>query len=293
VTNIDVDRTTKTFTLKTTVNSSNPKLTSIQSYVYDFGDGTGTKTIKSSSYKNTTSHIYEDGNFDVNVVVNYISGSGSGQTDHTVACSGQIQSDPDLPLGREKTVVNLTQNLDENTAPSTTVKAGDTLEYSLITVNSYDYARNNINTSDYIGDVLEYADLDMAFLSSQGGEYDEETQTISWYDQSVKASTSLANKFRVKIKDPVPSTNQPNVTTTSFDCKISNKYGVQLDIPVDCPLPKTTEIVTTSLPKTGPGSSLVIGFALTSIIGYFFARSRLISKELEIIKNDYAQTGGA
>jgi hypothetical protein len=80
--------------------------------------------------------------------------------------------------------------------------------------------------------------------------------------------------------------------TTAFDCIISNKFGNQLDIKVDCPLPKSAEYITQTLPKTGPGTSLLIGFVATSIIAYFFMRSRLLAEELELIRTDFAQTGG-
>ncbi len=292
VTNSAVDRTTKSFTLKTVVNSSNPKLTSIQSYVYDFGDGSPVNTKRSSSYEDIATHSYSDGNYTATVVVNYKVGSGASQTDQTVSCSGQIDSEPDQPLSQEKTARNLTQNLDENATPDTKAKAGDTIEYSLITNNSYGYDRNNVNTSDYIGDLLDYAELDRSFLASQNGTFDEESKTLSWQGQSVKADSSITNKFRIKLKNPVPSTNQPNAMSTSYDCQLNNKFGNQLDIEVDCPLPKSAEYITERLPNTGPGSSLILGFTATTIITYFFARSWLLNKELEIIRTDFAQSGG-
>ncbi len=289
---IDVNRTTKTFKIRTTVKSSNEYLTSITSYVYDFGDSSSQQTKKSSAYADETSHVYQDGNYTANVVVNYTSGRGPAQTAQTITCSVAADSQSDQPLSQEKTARNLTQNLDEQKTLAAKAKAGDVIEYSLITSNSYSYDRANINTSDYIGDLLDYADLDKAFLSSQGGSYDESTRTISWKPETVKANSELIKKFRIKVKDPVPSTNQPSAMTTAFDCQISNKFGDQIDLAIDCPIPKSAEYVTTTLPSTGPGTSLIIGFTATTIIAYFFARSRLLSTELELIRTDFAQTGG-
>ncbi|MDQ3065338.1 MAG: PKD domain-containing protein [bacterium] len=292
LTNTDVNRTTKTFTLKTKVTSSNPTLTAIKSYVYDYGDGSSVQIKNSNSYEDTVSHVYKDGTYTATVVVNYTIGSGEGQTEQSVACSGKIESESDKPLSQTKTARNLTQNLDEEKTASTKAKANDTIEYNLITHNTYGYSRTNVNTSDYIGDILDYSTLDEAFLKQQGGSYDAESKTLGWTNQTVTANSKLTNTFRVKLKSKLPVTNQPSAMTTAYDCQLSNKFGNQLDIPVDCPLPKSAEYVTKRLPNTGPGTSLAIGFGLTAIVAYFFARSRLMQQELELIRTDFAQTGG-
>lgn len=292
VSTYDVNRTTKTFKMRTTVKSSNEYLTSISGYVYDYGDNTSKLTKASSSYKDEVTHQYQDGSYTATVVVNYKAGKGAAQTNESVACSAPIESEPDQPLSQEKTAKNLTQNLSEEQTLSKSAKAGDTIEYSLITHNSYNYDRTNINVSDYIGDLLDYANLDMAFLESQGGKFDGQTKTVSWEPQTVKSHSKLTNKFRIKLKDPVPATNKPSALTTAFDCQISNKFGTQIDIEVDCPLPKQAEYITERLPNTGPGTSLIIGFTATTIIAYFFARSRILAKELDLIRTDFAQTGG-
>lgn len=292
VTNSAVNRTTKSFTLHTRVTSSNQKMTTIRSYVYDFGDGSAVQTKRSAAYEDTESHTYEDGSYNSTVVINYSTGTGDSQTDQSVACSAPIESKPDQPLSQSKEARNLTQNLDAEATPGSKAKAGDTIEYTLITNNSYGYDRANVNISDYIGDILEYATLDEAFLKQQGGTFDGTSKTVSWNDQNVKADSQLKKVFRVQMKSPIPSTNQPGAMTTSFDCQISNKFGNQLDIKVDCPVVKSAEYVTERLPNTGPGTSLVIGFVASAIFAYFFARSRLLAQELEIIRTDFAQTGG-
>ncbi len=57
---------------------------------------------------------------------------------------------------------------------------------------------------------------------------------------------------------------------------------------VQCPMVKGIE----TLPNTGPGTSIAFGFTVTIIVGYFFARSRILARELDLIKNEYAPTGG-
>jgi hypothetical protein len=58
---------------------------------------------------------------------------------------------------------------------------------------------------------------------------------------------------------------------------------------VQCPAVKGIE----TLPNTGPGTSLIGGMGITLVVGYFFARSRLLAKEVNIIRTDFAMTGGA
>lgn len=287
----DVNKTTKEFTLKTAVTSSNSGLTTIKSYLYDFGDGSNTVTRRSAAYTDTIAHIYKDGAYTATVEVSYLVGQGSGQKDGSTVCSAPIDSQPDQPLSQNKTARNLTQNIDMGNTTAK-AKAGDTIEYSLITHNSYDYDRANVVVSDYIGDILDYASIDQAFLSQQGAKYDEQTRTINWQGTTVLGNSNMTKLFRVQMKNPIPATNQPSAITTSFDCKISNKFGDQIDILVDCPLVKSSEYLTSTLPKTGPGSSLVIGFVVTTVAGYFFARSRVLAQELDIIRSDFVATGG-
>ena len=59
-----------------------------------------------------------------------------------------------------------------------------------------------------------------------------------------------------------------------------------------CAGAKCIETITTAIPNTGPGTSLITGFMVTMIVGYFLARSRLLAKELDLIRADYAPTGG-
>jgi hypothetical protein len=291
LTNSAVNRTTKESTFTTTVTSSNPALTTITSYAYDFGDGAN-KTNTSAAYTDTAKHIYKDGTYSATVNVNYKSGNGAAQTAKNVTCAAKVETKPDQPLSQSKSAKNITQALTPEKTATTKANAGDVIEYSLTMHNSYDYDRTNVNISDSIQDLLDYTDLDQAFLTSQGGVFDTKTNIVSWPAFVVPANSSVTKLFRVTVKSPVPSTNQPSAMTTSFDCVISNKFGNQVDIPINCPPAKTAEYITTKLPNTGPGTSLAIGFVATVIIGYFFARSRLIARELDIIRADYATTGG-
>jgi hypothetical protein len=285
----NLNRTTKEVTLDTTVATTNAQLTKIVSYAYDFRDGVKI-TNASTSLSDSVKHMYKDGKYDVAVTVTYRVGNLARDTS-SITCAGNVETKPDQPLTPSKEAANITQKLTPAQTLTTKANGNDVIEYRLTTRNSFDYARANYTISDYIGDVLDYADVDTAFLKTQGGTFDAAAKTIDWAAQTVPADSSLVKVFRVTIKNPVPSTNQPGAMTTSFDCVISNKYGTETSIPINCPLVKSAEYLSTTLPNTGPGSSLMISFVLLSFVGYFLARSRLMARELDMVKTDNSVVG--
>ena len=286
----NVNLTTKAATFKTTVTSSNPTLTHPVSYAYDFGDKTS-RTNPSTALTDTATHTYVPGSYQVKVVVNYTAGNGAAATSKSVNCAALLEIKPDQPLGQSKTIKNLTQKLEGDAAFKTAAKPGDVLEYSLVTKNTFSYDRADYPVTDNIADLLDYADLDTAFLKTQGGTYDEAAHTINW-SRTIPANSDDIRLFRITMKDPLPATNQPGKMTTNYDCIISNLYGNEIAVPVACPPAKQAEYVAAKLPNTGPGASLLIGFTATVAIAYFFARSRLMARELELVRTEYASGGG-
>lgn len=184
---------------------------------------------------------------------------------------------------RAKQATNITRNLSPEQTVRTAARAGDTIEYMLVTTNGDKTAKEKYTVEDYIGDVLDYATLDQASLNSQGGSFDPNTKTISWKNQNLPANGQLRHTFRVTLKGTIPSTNSPNATSTDFDCKMQNGYGNEIVIPVECSPLKTVE----ELPNTGPGTTIAVGFTISVLSGYFFMRSRLLAKEVGIIKKSY------
>lgn len=197
----------------------------------------------------------------------------------------------DAALTHSKSAINITRNLDAAETIKTPARSGDVIEYTLSTQNSFSQDRTGYTITDTITDVLEYADLDTDFLRQNNGSYSSSSQTVKWANQTIKANTTDIKKFRVTIKKAVPATNQPNNMTTSYDCRISNRYGTEVTIPVDCPAPKVAETVVRELPKTGPGG-VAVSFVGLSVVGYFVARGRLLRKELDLVRSDYASGGG-
>lgn len=285
------NKTTKESTFTTTVTSTAPTLTPIKSYVYDFGDKSS-KNNNSIGLTDTVKHVYKDGNYHATATVFY-SINGIANSSHTAACAADVETKPDQPLSPSKSAQNISQKL--NNADTMTHKAngGDIIEYTLLVHNSYDYDRANYTISDTMADVLDYTDVDLAFLQAQGGTFDGGTKTVTWVDQTIKANSDMIKHFRVTVKNPVPATNQPSQLTTSFDCNIVNTYGSStVSIPINCPPAKTAEYLATTLPNTGPGTSVLIGAVMMMVVAYFFFRARLLGKEIELVRAEYATGGG-
>jgi len=252
-----------------------------------FGDK-NTASFNATGLTNETSHTYSPGDYQAHVTVFFKTTGQNEAGDKNTNCKSPISFEADRPLGQTKSVSNITQEKNGEAAIKSVVNANDVLEYKLTTINSQDYERNKVNVTDYIGDILEYANLDTKFLKEQGGELLADTNTIVWNNVNIPANSSVDHMFRVKIKSPVPSTNTPAAVSTDFDCRISNEYGNEITMNINCPLVKGLE----TLPNTGPGSSVIMMSGVTVVIGYFFSRSRLLAKEIDIIRKDYVATGG-
>jgi uncharacterized repeat protein (TIGR01451 family) len=202
------------------------------------------------------------------------------------SCKQPVKPEEKTPiLTIEKKASNITKKIDN--ANGTVAAAGDIIEYSLITKNfGNGEAKDAILRPEDVADVLEYADLD--FNSLNGAIFDPETETIAWNKPvTIKPGQSITKKFKVTIKSPIPQTPTPAGNPGSFDLKLTNVYGNTIEIKLPSSVTKTTEQTTQTLPKTGPGEAMVIGAVLTTFVGYFFARSRLMAKELGIVKAEY------
>lgn len=180
-----------------------------------------------------------------------------------------------------KAASNITQKIPN--ADGTTAKAGDTITYTLAAQNTAKTDLPKFVVEEHIGDILEYADV----TDYHGGSKDA-NNIVRWPATALKAGGQIQQLLTVKIKDPLPQTPASASNPGSFDMKMTNVYGKTVTINLPPSLPKATEQVTTALPNTGPGSNMLIAFVLVTVAGYFFARSRLLAKELDIIRTEYA-----
>ncbi len=261
----------------------------VSAYTYSFGDGSNSAQHKSTSTKDSIEHEFsKPGTYKVTVVV------ATSVADKTaLTCQTQVTVDKELTpmVVPSKKAANLTKKIDD--ANNTTASAGDVIEYSLTVKNFGDgTAEDYVMQPEDLSDVLEYADIDLNSLN--GGVFEQDNHRITWLKPiNIKAGESVTKKFKVTVKNPIPSTLRPNnAPGNSFDMVMYNKYGNDIQIKLPPTILKTAETTSTSLPNTGPGESLAIGGLITTIIGYFFARSRLLAKELDIVRNEYATTNG-
>lgn len=188
---------------------------------------------------------------------------------------------PNVLISLKKNVSNLTQKVAD--ANNTVARGGDELEYSLtVSNNGGIQAENYVIDSDNLNDVLEYADL----TSYNDAIYDKTNQRLTWAATTIPANESVVKKFVVKVKSPIPSTPPALSDQTSYDYKLRNVFGNEVVINLGRPAAGVAYQTVNSLPNTGPGESILLSALGFIIIGYFYARSRLISKEISIVNNE-------
>lgn len=261
----------------------------VTSYSYDV-DANGSVDFTDTSSENPhtrTINSLSVGHHKINVVVKI---SGNGQTAQTAPCPTEIVVAEDARVVLSKTVKNVTQN--KNDASGTTVKSGDEIEFSLKTSNVTGTDYLNFKGRDYVGSVLAYADIaDQSQLAAQGLSLTSD-KYLEWTSTKIKAHSDEVKTIRFKVKQLIPSTNSPSTVSPDYNCKISNNYGNEVTMNVDCPIVKQLSVTATSLPSTGPGTSVVIGGLVAIVVGYLYFRSRLLARELEIVRHNYISAGG-
>lgn len=181
----------------------------------------------------------------------------------------------------KKTVSNLSQKIAD--ANNKTAKGGDELEYTLtVSNNGTADAENYVIDSDNLNDVMEYATL----TSYNDASFDRVNQRLRWPATTVKASSSVVKKFTIKIMNPIPSTPPALSDATSYDYKLRNVFGNEVIINLNKPAAGAAYGAVSALPNTGPGISTIISIFGLILVGYFYARSRLLSKEVAIVKDE-------
>lgn len=274
---------------------------------YDYVDATTNKVITSSSAtgigfsgntatdsQNHTFTANTPGQFTIRLTVKYdgskvAAGSASGKCVKHISVQkicDKSSDGKDLQncIERHKTVQNVTGNKAD--ANKTTANGGDTIKYTLTVSNGANVTVPKFVIEENISDVLDYADV----VDLDGGTQSA-SHIVTWPGVDLRSKQVIRKNMTFKIKNPVPSTPVSTSDGGHFDCWITNFYGDSTAVKINCPVAKTVE-TTTTLPNTGPGESLAIGFVITALAGYFFARSRLFATELDIVRQEYTTAGG-
>jgi uncharacterized repeat protein (TIGR01451 family) len=195
-------------------------------------------------------------------------------------CPNATPTQPEKCLVFSKMATNETTG--DTNANNSTAHAGDVITYNLFTKNTGKVTVKKFVVSESMSDVLDYADI----TDLHGGTMSAD-HFVTWKAVDIKAGETLHNQITIKVKSPVPNTPVSTSNPAKFDLIMSNKYGNTVNIKLPTTTIKTTETVTTALPNTGPGENIAVGFIVFAFVGYFFARSRLMTKELDLVRQEY------
>lgn len=180
-----------------------------------------------------------------------------------------------------KTASNLTQGLSD--ASQGTAVASDRIEYKIAVTNAGKVPAT-ASFKEELDDVLEYATLqDMG-----GGTFDEATKTLTWPTVTLAAGEKQTRTFVVAVLPTIPSTARGTSEPTSYDCVMNNTFGDNVQIPVQCDVPKVIEQTVTELPHTGPRENMLFAGALLVIVSFFWARSRQLGKEVRLVRKEFS-----
>lgn len=178
-----------------------------------------------------------------------------------------------------KTASDITQGY--TNANNKTALAGDKIVYTLSAYNSGKATVAKFIMQDDLSYVLDYANI----ISTNNGTINS-NNIISWPATNIAPGDTLKHTIVVEVKNPIPQTPASSSDPEYFDHIMTNVYGNTINIYLPKGPVATLASSTTSLPNTGPGNSLIIAGVITLIAGYFFARSRLLSKETSIVIQD-------
>ncbi len=157
------------------------------------------------------------------------------------------------------------------------------------------YAKNTSNSvavkgfviEENLSDVLDYSNV----VDLHGGTLDDQN-VVSWPGVDIDVGSTVTKQITVKVKNPIPQTPISSSNPGTYDCTMTNVFSDTVNVKVKCGVAKTTEQIGTALPNTGPGETLAVSFVVTVVAGYFLARSKLMSKELDLLKVEYTSGGG-
>lgn len=180
-----------------------------------------------------------------------------------------------------KEATNLTQN---GTASGVLAQAGDRIQFTLSARNSGN-VDTSLDFSENLTDTLEYATIN----DNGGGATNQHNGVtdLSWGKITLKPGEKVTRTFTVKVLDKIPLTARGTSEPGSYDCIMTNTFGNSLSIRVNCEAPKVIEETVKQLPSTGPGENIMFAGVLGSVVTFFYARSRQLTKEVRLIRKDF------
>lgn len=190
-------------------------------------------------------------------------------------------------LELHKKARNITQQIEN--ANGTRANPGDSIEYTLSVTNRSKEVRKGFVVEENMEDVLEYADI----IDASGATFtNDPVRMLTWQPVDIQPNETINRTILIKIKSPLPATPASTSDPLSYDMKMVNVYGdtVQIELP---PTPiKTVEQTVTTLPSTGLGANIAISTILIMGATYFYFRSRIMVKEVGLVRQQFNYGAG-
>lgn len=212
-----------------------------------------------------------------NRVGRFVIDSSSGNIMTSIIPGGLISAE-NKNISVSISAINITQNNID--AETDAANAGDIIEYNVSAKNNstvpFEYSfRTNIN------DALEYAELtdDLG-----GGVFDNQSRSLTWDATIIAPGASDFRIYSVRILDKIPLTSVGSYNSQSFDCKIVNVYGNAYAVKVNCPVLKQYDMMIEQAPVIDAIARIIISLILFATIVFFYAKSRLINKEIRLVR---------
>ena len=178
-----------------------------------------------------------------------------------------------------KTAINTTQS--SANATSVTAMESDQIRYT-ITAENTGLIPQSVDLKENLQDVLEYAKI----VDNGGGTYNDTAKTLTWPSIVLQKGEKQTRVFAVRLLDSIPATAQGQSEPTSYNCIMTNAFGNQIDIRVNCPTEKVVEQVASQLPTTGPTENMIFAGIVFAIATFFYARTRQIKSEVRLIRRN-------
>lgn len=178
---------------------------------------------------------------------------------------------------QSKTAINTSQG--SVSASTVTAQASDKIQYT-ITAQNDGTAQTTVKLEEHLADVLEYATL----ADNGGGTFDPAAKTLAWPDVQLAPGAKAIRTFAIHVLDTIPATAQGISDPSSYNCVMTNVFGNDVTIDINCAAPKVVEQVVSELPKTGPSENMVFAGIVLAITTYFYARTRQVKKEVRLIR---------
>lgn len=182
---------------------------------------------------------------------------------------------------KSKKAINTSQNFINSS--ESIAKPGEQIRYS-ISINNNGLNETKYIIEDNLSDILEYSEI----LDNGGGSLDPKTKTIRWDEVLLPPQGMRTRTYTVRILNSIPAIAQGKSNSTSYDCIMTNTFGNSINTKIECPIIKSVEAVASELPTTGPGDNIIFSCVIIFLATYFFARSSLLEKEIQIIRKDSA-----